>query len=433
MGKCIACNFARKYTLVVGAIFMLLMLVFGLNLVAVGKSYGTHVNHQMNYNITEYGEVDNEQLCRISNCAYVVKDYSNMQMVYAAHLNEAKGLKLIRDKDCEVSIYPLFGEYHISTTFDILLYVDGADAYFALDLDVLFDELKITYTITFILVFLIVIAFMFFSYKKEMREHLIQTIGAEAIISNQSMILITENVHHEMNTPMEVIDNKIEKIHRIVNEFIVSELTDTSPLTKERIKLNKKLVLLEKDFEYVTTAIEQIFVTLDRMRGFKHLRYSNGNKTLYDICHGACKMITIANSGFDFEVDKELENYKIKPNGTKTLKNVDLLNAIINHLKNSLEAKSSNIIIAFDKMVNDVLYLHIIDNGNGIPQEALPNVFKENYSTKGTHEPRGNGMHISKYYIMNPFGGDVNVVDTNTNGTIISISLQAIHEEKKYY
>lgn len=433
MSRCIACNFAKKYTLVVIAIFSLLMFVFGMNLIAVGKSYSKHVSHQMTYNITEYNEVDNEQLCRISNCSYVIKDYSNMQMVYTAALNEAKGLKLIRNYNQTVDLYHLFDEYYISDTLDIILYVEGADAYFALDLSVLVDELKLAYMITFTMVFLISISFMYFSYKKEMREHMIQTVGAEAIISNQSMILITENVHHEMNTPMEVIDNKIEKIHRIVNEFIVSELENNEPITEERVALNKKLITLEKDFEYVNTAIEQIFVTLDRMRGFKHLRYSNGNKTLYDICYGACKMITIANSGFDFEVDKELENYKIKPNGTKTLKNVDLLNAIINHLKNSLEAKSSNIIICFNKVIGNTLYLNIIDNGNGIPKEALPNVFKENYSTKGTHEPRGNGMHISKYFILNPFGGDVNVVDTNSNGTIISISLQAYYEEKKIY
>ena len=115
------------------------------------------------------------------------------------------------------------------------------------------------------------------------------------------------------------------------------------------------------------------------------------------------------------------------------MKNVDLLNVIINHLKNSLEAKSSSIIINMGSFVDDMIRINIIDNGNGIPKHVMGNVFKPNYSTKiDTGTIRGNGMYLNKY-ILNASGGDVSIVDSNINGTIIGINIPACFKELYSY
>lgn len=116
---------------------------------------------------------------------------------------------------------------------------------------------------------------------------------------------------------------------------------------------NRQLLSLESDFQFIRLAIEQQAATLDKMRKFKHVKYSNGNRTIYDIVDGALQTISISNSGFVYHLDKELENYKIKPNGDKTLKNVDLLMAFLNHFKNSLEAKASTIVVNIDLFRNN--------------------------------------------------------------------------------
>lgn len=426
-----AYTFIKKYILILFTIFALLSIVFTINVLCIGKIYSTYLQKQLDYNIYEYNEVDLEQLCRITNCSYVLRKDNNK--LFTAFYGDSQKLWLHK-ADNNIVIKKIMDNYYIDNDYNILIYNSLSNSYFALNTEDFISEVKTIYLYTFLFVYFISFIFMYFSYKREMQERMVQILSSESLSSSQSMILITENVHHELNTPLEVIDNKLEKVHRIINEHIVNEIKmntiNKREETEERRSINKKMLSLEKDFDYIKLAIEQVLGTLDRMRGFKHLKYSNGNKTIYDICYGACKLLTISNSTFNFEVDEELKNYKIKYNNSKTLKNVDLLNAIINHLKNSLEAKSSSIIIKVHNHRNDVLSLHIIDDGNGIPKKIMNDVFKPNFSTKT--QPgyvRGNGMYINKY-ILNSCGGDVNIIDTNNNGTIIEINILAYKDDK---
>lgn len=424
-----SCEFLLKYYTFIIAVIFTVSVVFVINVIAMGKSYASYVTSQMKYNVYEYNEVDIEQLCRISNCAYVIKDGKT----FISQKNEKGGLWIARDKETVHTIQKLFDNYHISNTFDIIIYVDCAQAYFALNLSTFYSELKLTYIFTFSLILLISISFLYFSYNREQKDHILQTIGSEAILANQSMVMITENVHHELNTPLEVIDNKIEKIHRTITDYLIGliELQKDTILESNAkfIALNRSLVNMEQDFNFIKISSEQIYSVLDKMKGFKHLRYSNGNKTLYDICEGALKIINISNSGFSYKIDSNLKDYRIKHNGDKTLKNVDLLNVILNHLKNSLEAKASMIELKMYTHKDDILKLHIVDNGNGIPKEAVNKVFLPNFSTKKELKAiRGNGMYLNKF-IMEACDGGISIVDSSSNGTIIELKiLSKFHE-----
>ena len=435
---CSACAYAKKYLGVFFITFLILISVFAFNMLAIIKSYALNVDMQISYNIYEYNEVDYEQLCRIANCKYVViKDIKTIHKgrtedkLFISHIQIVdRKVTLTHSHEAIPYIRQIFGNYHFDDRGNIILYNKEAKAYFALDLSLFLQEMKYTYSITFLVVYLVVFILMYVSHRRQEHEHIIQTYGTEAILSNQSMIMITENVHHELNTPLEVIENKLEKIKRTIQEYILGEFkefksTPGAVLTPEKIKINNKMVRLTKDFDFVQLSLEQVFSTLDRMRGFKQLKYSNGNKTVYDICEGACQIMIIRNSGFDYEIDEELKNYKLRHTSSKDLKNVDFLNILINHLKNSLEAKSSLIRMELGGFSKDKLQVHIVDNGNGIPKDFMSEVFKPNFSTKSTKDTvRGNGMYLNKY-ILNNSGGDVDIIDSNENGTIIEIFVQS--------
>ena len=157
------------------------------------------------------------------------------------------------------------------------------------------------------------------------------------------------------------------------------------------------------------------------MKGFKHLRYSNGNKTLADIIDGGFKIINISNTNFDYEVDEKLMGYSL----SSTLKNADLLSILLNHFKNSLEANASKIYVLFSSYKDGKINIRIIDNGLGIPEEARSKIFKANFSTKiGDSGVRGNGMYLNKH-IMNTTGGDIKLIETSRKGTTIELSFQA--------
>ena len=228
------------------------------------------------------------------------------------------------------------------------------------------------------------------------------------------MIEITENIHHELNTPLEIIDNKIYEI-----ENIFGNLIDLG-VCKNDVVVDKMV----QDFKYIKDSSEQIYNILDRMKGFKNIKYSNGNKSLYDIVQTSFDIISQKNSNFSTKIDVELKMYSIKHN--IELKNADLLNIMINHIKNSLDANSNKIHVHIVGVKRDFLYFRIIDNGSGIPKEARKKIFEPNFSTKITMDSiRGNGLYLNKN-ILTSSKGNLKLVDTGKYGTTFEIRLPIV-------
>ncbi|MCK5677334.1 MAG: ATP-binding protein, partial [Flavobacteriaceae bacterium] len=198
-----------------------------------------------------------------------------------------------------------------------------------------------------------------------------------------------------------------EKIHRIITHYLEYD--------GKRV-LDKKSDEIEDDFKFIRTSSEQIYNVLEKMRSFKHLRYSNGNKSIKNVIDEGLKIIAMSNNNFTYKVDEKLNKYTLLGN----LKNADLLSIILNHLKNSLEADASQIVLMFVSCHKNVLTFRIIDNGKGIPADVLDTIFDANVSTKSGI--RGNGLYLNKH-ILNAQGGDVEVVQTSKHGTTIEISI----------
>lgn len=265
---------------------------------------------------------------------------------------------------------------------------------------------------------ILIIAFVFYTIiKDESKLRHKQLMSVEADMTNRSMIMITENIHHELNTPLEIIDNKIEKIYNIFKLYMTEHHAENTD--EERRGFNKALQKLDEDFGFIRTSSEQIYAVLEKMKGFKHLRYSNGNKSIYDIIDGAFKIIEISTFNYDYDVSENLKKYSII-----NLKNAELLSIFLNHIKNSIEAHASKIIVTDEGIRNDCLLIRIIDNGNGIPDEFQKKLFKPNSSTKGDENGiRGNGMSINKE-ILEDNGGTVRLVRSSSSGTTIELRLR---------
>ena len=376
-------------------------------------------NNQVTNNILEYQEIDDEQLCRIINCKKVIDN--NKQKIFTMTNNH---LKIDREKDQDkYSFTNIKDNLYINKDHDLAIYNKTADIYFILDIrDILIEYLTlIMYLVPFSL--LIYLWPFLSSIKSEKEEALLINAGSEALLTNKSMINITENIHHELNTPLEVIDNKVEKIQKQLTNFLLEEhevLKDIDTIPQDRIDRNRKLVKLNEDFDFIRMSSEQIYSVLEKMKGFKHLRYSNGNKSIKDIIDGGLKIINISNTNFKSTVDDRLNNYSI---GNHDLKNAEFLSVILNHLKNSLEAYASKIAFIFVKEDKNILFFRIIDNGNGIPEKAKKNIFKPNFSTKTSDSGiRGNGMYLNKH-IMRAVGGDIKLIASSKKGTTIEISI----------
>jgi len=303
-------------------------------------------------------------------------------------------------------------------------------------------------------VILIIFAAFFFvnlviDYIKYKKNTLLNLLNFGSISTNKSLMLITENISHELSTPLEVINFKLFKISKIIDNLIEEEFSywirnkcknsnkcicslnrcNKEKLFKAFIKAKDKrkcvdaLIEAKEEIKYIETASEQIHNILTKMKNFKSIKYSNGNKTLFDIIETAFKIMQISHRNFDYHIDEEFKQYKNHPD---SLTNADLLNILINHIKNSLEANATKIIALFIRFDGTFLYFQLKDNGSGIPVEFISSLFHPNMSTKkNVLEIRGNGLFINRE-IIRSFGGNIRLVHTSPSGTIFEIKIKAV-------
>lgn len=261
-----------------------------------------------------------------------------------------------------------------------------------------------------------------------------------SIAAMKALMYITENVSHELSTPLEVIIHKTAKIERRMKEVLDREIEKwesgrpdrdiVSKLPKEErftIFLQERggdvcirdLTEAMKEISYIVTASEQISNILRKMKGFKSIKYSNGDKTIYDIAQAALETLAITHGRLRYEVDERLQCFG-NPDGKLT--NSDLLSILINHLKNSIEAGATQISIVLHDYGKDCIHVDIVDNGSGIPEALRDHIFEPNITSKGNAGIRGNGMYINQQ-MLRSVGGDVWLVSSGKGGTIIRLRI----------
>jgi PAS domain S-box-containing protein len=83
-------------------------------------------------------------------------------------------------------------------------------------------------------------------------------------------------------------------------------------------------------------------------------------------------------------------------------------------------ARTIDIIVASGE---DSVTIDIVDNGCGIPEHLLPQIFNPYYTTKGASSGTGMGLYMSKMIVEKEMGGDLLAANTD-NGARFTIKLQ---------
>ena len=242
----------------------------------------------------------------------------------------------------------------------------------------------------------------------------------EAMATQNSMSILTENIHHELNSPLKVAESKYKNLKCLVlfyiSKYYFGHFNDDeerikNELKEKDIKIQFKNGVLTPDklfenFELLETSTEQIKSVLNNMASFKQLRYSNGNKTIFDLIDGASKIMrVIIDHPFKLEIDEKLKNYKI--DHISGLKNADFLNIILNHFKNSIEANATELKVFKENLKGRHILINIKDNGNGIPDEFKEQIFLPDKSSKqDSIGLRGNGLFLNQK-LLELFDGDI--------------------------
>jgi len=463
------------YTLLMGA-------VLGNNFHNIVHLYKENLKNTVIKTIEEYQEIDLQHICTISNCSQIGFISRNKSFI------NKDGILIKNDKEKIINkLWDLKNQCIIKDTINtafnkkvhknIIITLPEYDLYLSSNSYNMLNELIKAYTFIYF-IFIIPITIIFFIYEiKLSRRKTLDVINTSSILREKNMQILTENIHHELNTPVAIIQGAVLKL-----EQSLKKQYEYSKTCSQKCALTTQFKNI--DFDLIYSSIDQIDTVLQRMSNFKNLKYSNGNKTILNILNYSANSMNIYKSAyFEIKIDEKFDYWSLK-HGDGFLKNEDLLNIISNHLRNSIEASATKIILQMKitkgKKPNyyKLMHIFITDNGTGIrdPETGLllspnkyQNIFKDYYSSKNkngkskirnsqgflldslfiiitkikklliqfkiiSEEPeeenvRGVGLYLNKELLRDNHG-DLKLRETSEKGTVFEIIVPVVKAKK---
>lgn len=216
-----------------------------------------------------------------------------------------------------------------------------------------------------------------------------------------------------------------QRLIRILTHEIMNSITPITNLTytiKRSLQENEEI---DKNLESVKEAVEDIEIIEKRSKNL--MQFVENYRKLTKIGKVNSKETnvteTIQNAIDIFKDDLKRKGIRCSYKNSGTIiRSIDdklIEHALINILKNAIEAESSSIEVSLELIDND-LQLKIIDNGIGISQDKLDDIFIPFYTSK----EKGTGIGLSFVkQIVNMHGGIISVHSEIKKGTTINITL----------
>jgi signal transduction histidine kinase len=446
----------KEYVIYISSVFIILNSVILFDYYQIIKQYSINMSSTISRSTQEMGILNLQYICNIAECDKIKSSLYGFDGV--TYVTDKRGIIKPSNTDmCTDNVVFESNEFKITTDASIIFFEPRNQITIEIQNEVILESFLLSFfTINFFIMLIFTVLFYSNKYNHK-KKQLLMIMGTEGNLREQNMRILTENVHHELNTPVAIIRGTLRNY----------EIKMLESMTKDGKKCTG-CVNTSLDFHTLYYSISQIEIILQRMSNFKQIKYSNGNKTLIDIIrYSANSMNIYKRSNFVVDIDDDFLNYNL----LGELDNGDLLNIISNHLRNSLEANSTKILISC-KYIEDKkkenrgkLHIFITDNGVGIRdrktglplnKNQLNDVFKPYYSTKdndgnakaavtdkkgidkliviisswfkdnedSNEEVRGVGLYLNKQMLLDK-SGDLKLRETSSKGTVFEIVVNA--------
>ena len=246
---------------------------------------------------------------------------------------------------------------------------------------------------------------------------LISKAGNEAMLSSKNNQKFTEAMHHEVKTPLSVLNSGFDRME-VLLEDLWSNINNPEYIHQ---RLEEEKDTIRKLTEMVDLNFGIIYNILDKQRNNRAIRYSNGNYNLYDLLqHSFEGLKWDTKIKYNYSID---ENFKTISNAESGLSNEDFTNIFTNHIRNSLEANANNIKIVLKSISKGKATVYIADNGKGMSEEVGSMIYLPNFSTKKDlkdSDNQGIGMYLCQT-LLNEVGGYEQLEQSGNTGTIFSL------------
>ena len=226
----------------------------------------------------------------------------------------------------------------------------------------------------------------------------------------ESIGMLAAGLAHEVGNPLTSISSLVQVIQRTTQDEFTQE----------------KLVLIKSQITRISRIIRDL-VDFSRRSSYE-VQLTDVNKSL----HEAVEIVRVGkkakNISFLEKLDNGIPRFPLVPDQIEQVFINILINAVdaINSSVGVSPEKQGNITVT-SKLSEENAVISIQDNGSGIAEEALPQIFEPFYTTKKVGEGTGLGLWVS-YGIIKSFQGNIKVESVEHKGTTFTISLP-LHTE----
>ncbi len=261
----------------------------------------------------------------------------------------------------------------------------------------------------------------------------------------ESIGQLASGIAHEINTPAQYVSDNIsfiqdefQSIMGILKLFqsLLSKECPAMSWQQRRAEMSEALEAVEYDYviEEIPNALEQTIEGLGRithivraMKDFSHP--GSGEKESIDLNQAIESTATVCSNRWKYASDLEMTldpDLPIVSCHINEIKQV-ILNIIINAV-DAIEArfngtgKKGQIQISTKRAGRHVV-IEIADNGGGIPQAIRHRIFDPFFTTKEVGKGTGQGLAISRDFIVQKHGGLLDCEVDAGNGTTFRILL----------
>jgi signal transduction histidine kinase len=250
--------------------------------------------------------------------------------------------------------------------------------------------------------------------ESKVKEEVKKNIDKEKLLAQQSKMAsmgeMLENIAHQWRQPLSVISTASSGI-KMQKEFGFSSE-------------EKELKILDT----ITTTAEHLSSTIDDFRDFFK---SDQNKKTYSLQKAYDRTINILESKFKNKNIEIIENIEDIEFYGREGEFIQVIMNILNNARDILETKEQRrlIFITIFTQDNDAI-IQIKDNGGGIPDQIINNIFDPYFTTKHKSQGTGIGLYMSEEMIRKHMKGSIEAINedftyeqVNYKGACFKISL----------
>ncbi|HTE31713.1 MAG TPA: ATP-binding protein, partial [Chryseolinea sp.] len=270
--------------------------------------------------------------------------------------------------------------------------------------------------------------------KIELAYDLLKSTQSQLIQSEKMASLgeLTAGIAHEIQNPLNFVNNfseiNTELISEMKHELSKGNVDGAGSIATDICENEKKIVYHGKRADSIVKGMLQ------------HSRTNSGEKEPTEINALADRYLRLAYHGlrakdksfnvrFETDLDPTVGKINVAPQEIGRV----LLNLLNNafhavsdrqaHVADIKEKAFEPIVTLETKRLDNRIEIKIIDNGIGIPADAVHKIFQPFFTTKPTGQGTGLGLSISYDIITNGHGGELNVQTKEGTGTTFIVIL----------